>query len=165
LVKALPKLAKAAQSEDLAEALRSHLTETEGHVKRLEKVFGVLGVPAKGKSCKAMKGLVEEGGEAAQEEAGELRDLAIIAGGQRVEHYEISAYGTARTLAERLNLNQAAELLQKTEDEEIAADSKLTEIAMSIYDSSDSEDEEETVGVGTRAGRGHAKSGGRNSSL
>ena len=89
LVKALPKLAKAVESEDLAEALRSHLQETQNHVTRLEEVFGIVGVAPRGKPCKAMKGLVEEGSEAVQEQdKGALRDLAIIAGAQRVEHYE-----------------------------------------------------------------------------
>jgi len=144
LVKALPKLAKAADSEDLAEAIRSHLSETQNQVTRLEEVFGLVGMAAKGKPCKAMKGLIEEGNEAIQEEEkGELRDLAIIAGAQRVEHYEISAYGTLRAIAEQLEMDQAAELLQQTEDEEKQADSKLTEVAMTIYGSSDDEDEEE----------------------
>ncbi|MEO8372498.1 MAG: ferritin-like domain-containing protein [Candidatus Solibacter sp.] len=147
LVKALPKMAKAADNEDLVEAIRSHLTETETHVTRLEEVFGIIGAPAKGKPCKGMKGLLEEGNEAMQEEdKGEMRDLAMIAGAQKVEHYEISAYGTLRTLAEQLDLGDAVELLQQTEDEEKAADSKLTEIAVMIYESAmsaeDDEDEE-----------------------
>src|SRR5579872_4177974 len=135
LVKTLPKLAKAAESEELAEALKSHLEETQNQVSRLEEIFQEVGVPARGKTCKGMKGLLEEGGEAVQEEdEGALRDLAIIAGGQRVEHYEISAYGTARTLAEKIGMNRAAQLLQQTEDEEREADNKLTEVAMSLYD-------------------------------
>jgi ferritin-like metal-binding protein YciE len=174
LVKALPKLAKAADSEDLAEAIRSHLSETQNQVTRLEEVFGLVGMAAKGKPCKAMKGLIEEGNEAIQEEEkGELRDLAIIAGAQRVEHYEISAYGTLRAIAEQLEMDQAAELLQQTEDEEKQADSKLTEVAMTIYGSADDEDEEEddereeetaTAG-GSRAPRGVAsRSGSRKAS-
>ena len=145
LVKALPKLAKAADNEELVEAIRNHLAETEAQVTRLEEVFGILGAPAKGKACKGMKGLLEEGNEAIQEEdKGEMRDLAMIAGAQKVEHYEISAYGTLRTLAEQLDLGDAVELLQQTEDEEKEADSKLTEIAMTIYESaSDAEEDEE----------------------
>src|SRR5712671_4247532 len=144
LVKALPKLAKAAESEDLAEGLRNHLEETQNQVTRLEEVFGIVGVAAKGKPCKGMKGLIEEGNEAVQEEdKGPLRDLAIIAGAQRVEHYEISAYGTARTIAEQLDLNDAVELLQQTEDEEKQADEKLTEVAMSLYESAGEEEENE----------------------
>jgi ferritin-like metal-binding protein YciE len=163
LVKALPKMAKAAESEDLAEGIRSHLEETQNHVTRLEKVFEIAGVPARGKSCKAMKGLLEEGSEAIQEnEAGERRDLALIAGGQRIEHYEISAYGTARTIAEHLGMHDAAELLQETEDEEKAADLKLTDVAGLIYESvteesSGEEEEEETAAVGSRSIRGNGK--------
>jgi ferritin-like metal-binding protein YciE len=149
LVKALPKLAKAAQSEDLAEALRTHLRETEEQVSRLEEVFAAVGVPAKGKPCKAMKGLLEEGNEAIQEgEAGALRDLAIIAGGQRVEHYEMSAYGTARAIAEQLGLNEAIDLLQQTEDEEKQADAKLTQVASMLYESSEGDEEEKTASAG-----------------
>lgn len=161
LVKALPKLAKAAESDDLVESLRSHLEETQNQVARLEEVFGILGMPAKGKPCKAMKGLVEEGSEAVEEnEKGELRDLAIIAGGQRVEHYEISAYGTARTIAEFLEMSDVVDLLQQTENEEKAADSKLTEVAMAIYESSSNEedDEDETVSAGASRSNGKAKS-------
>jgi ferritin-like metal-binding protein YciE len=158
LVRALPKLAKAAESEELSEAIRSHLEETQNHVSRLEEVFGLVGVPAKGKPCKGMKGLIEEGSEAVQEqEKGALRDLAIIAGAQKVEHYEISAYGTARTLAEQLSINQAVELLEQTEGEEKEADEKLTQVAVSLYESVDEDEEEEegeSVSAGTsRSGR------------
>lgn len=169
LVKAIPKMAKAAQSEELADGLRNHLVQTQEHVTRLEEVFGIAGVAAKGKPCKGMKGLIEEGGEALEEEEkGALRDLAIIAAAQRVEHYEISAYGTARTLAEQLGLNDAAELLQQTEDEEKEADSTLTKAAMSLYESSDGEEnqaegenEDEMASVGSsRSGRGSSGSAG-----
>jgi ferritin-like metal-binding protein YciE len=152
LVRALPKLAKAAESEELSEAIRSHLEETQNHVSRLEEVFGLVGVPAKGKPCKGMKGLIEEGSEAVQEqEKGALRDLAIIAGAQKVEHYEISAYGTARTLAEQLSINQAVELLEQTQGEEKEADEKLTQVAVTLYESVD-EDEEEEEGDSVSAG-------------
>jgi ferritin-like metal-binding protein YciE len=152
LVRALPKLAKAAESEELSEAIRSHLEETQNHVSRLEEVFGLVGVPAKGKPCKGMKGLIEEGSEAVQEqEKGALRDLAIIAGAQKVEHYEISAYGTARTLAEQLSINQAVELLEQTQGEEKEADEKLTQVAVTLYESVD-EDEEEEDGDSVSAG-------------
>ncbi len=168
LVKALPKLAKAAQSEDLADALRAHLGETETHVTRLEEIFEMLDMTAKGKACKAMKGLVEEGGEAAKEEKGARRDLAMIAGGQRVEHYEISAYGTARTMAEQLGLGEAAGLLQLTEDEEKKADATLTKIAETLYGSlgDESEDEEELAmaSAGSGSKSGSASKGGRKSS-
>jgi ferritin-like metal-binding protein YciE len=143
LVKALPKLAQAASCGELSEAITSHLTETQTHVSRLEEVFNALGIPSKGKPCKAMKGLLEEGNEAIQEnETGELRDIAIIAGSQRVEHYEISAYGTARTLAEKLELEDVVDLLQQTEEEEKAADEKLTEVAVGIYEKAEESGQE-----------------------
>lgn len=169
LTKALPKLAKASSSPELVEAIRAHLDETQNHVSRLEQVFEAIEVAAKGKPCKAMKGLVEEGSEAIQEnEKGSLRDLAIIAGAQRVEHYEISAYGTARTLAEHLNLEEVIELLQETEDEEKEADSKLTTVAMALYASGDedeAEDEPETVSaVSSRSGTGSKRNGAGKSS-
>ena len=145
LVKALPKFAKAADSDDLSDALTDHLEETKQHVVRVEQIFGLMGVAPKGKPCKGMKGLLEEGSEAAEEDDGELRDLAIIAGAQRVEHYEIAAYGTVRTIAESLGLDDVAELLQQTEDEEAAADEKLSEIAMDIYDSASDEEELDEV--------------------
>jgi ferritin-like metal-binding protein YciE len=146
LVKALPKLAKQCNSEELAEAITEHLQETEEHVTRLEQVFEALGVAAKGKTCKGMKGLIDEGSEQADDdEASVARDLAIIAAAQRVEHYEISAYGTARTMAEQLGNTEAAQLLEETEEEEFAADSKLSELAMELYEQLDQEDSAEEV--------------------
>ncbi|HWE48382.1 MAG TPA: ferritin-like domain-containing protein [Bryobacteraceae bacterium] len=143
LVKTLPKLAKAAESDELAEALRNHQQETQNHVSRLEQAFKAMGVAARGKACKGMKGLIEEGNEAIEEhEKGSLRDLAIIAGCQKVEHYEISAYGTARALAEQLDNDQVVELLQETEEEEKKADETLTECAVAIYETEGEEDEE-----------------------
>ena len=142
IVKTLPKVAKAVDSEELAEALNNHLEETKNHVARLEQVFEIAGETAKGKPCKGMKGLLEEGGEVIEsQDKGPLRDLALIAGCQKVEHYEVSAYGTVRTLAERLEMQDAVQLLQETEDEEAAADEKLTEIATAIYGSEGSEGE------------------------
>jgi len=144
LVKALPKLSKAADSEELADALRNHLAETQTQVSRLEEIFRLVGAPAKGKPCKGMKGLLEEGTEAIQkEDKGSERDLSLIAGCQKVEHYEISAYGTARTLAEQLGLDDAVELLQQTEDEEKQADEKLTEVASSLYQEMDQDEGED----------------------
>jgi ferritin-like metal-binding protein YciE len=143
ITKALPKLAKAAQNEELADALREHLEQTEGHVSRLEQVFEIAGEKAKGKACKGMKGLLEEGSEAVKEEdKGPMRDLAIIAGCQKVEHYEISAYGTIRTLAEHLGMKKAIDLLQQTQNEETEADEKLTGIATDMYTSEFGEEEE-----------------------
>ncbi len=133
LVKALPKMAKAASSDELQQAIQNHLEETKNQVSRLERVFEELDAPAKGKPCKGMKGLVEEGGEVMEEEAEEpLNDLAIIAAAQRVEHYEISAYGTARAIAEKIGQDTVASLLEETEEEEKAADSKLNEIASEL---------------------------------
>jgi ferritin-like metal-binding protein YciE len=134
LVKALPKMAKAADSEDLANGIEEHLEQTKGQVERLEKVFELLETPARGKTCKAMKGLIEEGSEALEEEeAGPRRDLLMIAAAQKVEHYEISGYGTARSMAEHLELEEVAALLQETEEEESAADENLTKVAMMLY--------------------------------
>ncbi len=133
LVKALPKMAEAATSADLKDGFTSHLEETKGHVSRLEQVFESLGATAKGKTCKAMKGLVDEGAEAIDLSAPDpVRDACLIGAAQRVEHYEIAAYGTARALAEALGETQVAELLQTTLDEEKAADENLTTLSESI---------------------------------
>jgi ferritin-like metal-binding protein YciE len=159
LTKALPKIAKAANSDELAEAIRTHLSETQQHVTRLEDVFKLMGAPAKAKTCKAMRGLLEEGDEVIQEHShdGVISDLAIIAAAQKVEHYELSGYGTVRTIAERLGQTKVAKLLQQTEDEEAHADETLTQIAMSLYDSA-GEEEEEAVGISSRTGgNGRAK--------
>ncbi len=131
LVRALPKMAEAASSEDLQQAIQTHLEETKNQVSRLERVFEELDKPAKGKACKAMRGLVEEGGEALDGRS-PLTDLAIIAAAQRVEHYEISAYGTARAIALKLGQETIASLLEETEEEEKAADTKLTDIATGL---------------------------------
>jgi len=143
LTKTLPKLVKAANSKELASAISEHLEQTQNHVIRLEKVFATVDAPAKGKPCKAMKGLIAEGAEAITEHKGEgaLSDLAMIAAAQKVEHYEVSAYGTARTMAERLQNPEAARLLQETEDEERKADETLTKIALSLYESIGDEEE------------------------
>ena len=130
LVKAIPKMAKAASSEELKQALQEHLEVTKGHVARLEEVFESVGVAAKAKTCPGMKGLIEEGEEVIGEDAEEnMMDAAIIGAAQRVEHYEIAAYGTVRTFAEKLGNDQAVELLQQTLDEEKEADEKLSQIS------------------------------------
>jgi len=132
LVKALPKMAKKATDEDLKQAFTTHLEETKGHVERLEEIFEGLGKRASGKTCKAMKGLVEEGEEAMEEDATpEVLDAALIAAAQRVEHYEIAGYGTVRSYAKLLGNNAAAKLLQQTLDEEGNTDKKLTQLAES----------------------------------
>ncbi|HLH01272.1 MAG TPA: ferritin-like domain-containing protein [Bryobacteraceae bacterium] len=132
LTKALPKMAQAANSSQLRNAIEQHLTETQGHVSRLETIFRELGVEPKRETCEAMKGLIEEGEEVLGAKGDpEVKDAAIIAAAQRVEHYEMSGYGSARTFAQRLGLTQAANLLQQTLNEEAAADKKLTTIAES----------------------------------
>lgn len=132
ILKALPKMVDAATSEELAQAFAKHLHETEGHVQRLETIARDLDVSPRGKKCVGMEGLLKEGKEVMQEEAAEwVMDAALIGAAQRVEHYEMAIYGTAREHAFRLGMMQAAELLQQTLDEESAADKKLTEIAES----------------------------------
>ena len=168
IVKALPKMIKAAENADLKEGLTNHLEETKEQVSRLEEAFQALGENAKSKSCKGMRGLLEEGSEVlSEEEPGLMLDLAIIAAAQKVEHYEISAYGTARTIAEKLGNQKVSKLLRKTEDEEKAADSKLNEVALELYDSEEATDEEEdeegqTVGGGARNAAG-GRPGGKSS--
>ena len=135
LVRALPKMAKAASAPELRQALQEHLEVTKGQVQRLEQVFELLGVPAKAKPCAGMKGLIEEGEEVMGEDASEtLMDAAIIGAAQRVEHYEMAAYGTARTFAERLGNEEAAALLEETLNEEKDADEKLTEISEQLLE-------------------------------
>jgi len=130
LVKALPKMAKGAVSESLRTAIEEHLEETKGQVERLEKVFMVVGKTPRAEHCKAMEALIQEGAELL-EEVGEdaVKDAALIGAAQKVEHYEISAYGTARTLAEHLGLDNVVQLLQESLDEEKAADEKLSQLA------------------------------------
>jgi ferritin-like metal-binding protein YciE len=155
LVKAIPKMAKAASSSELEEALKHHLEQTQGQVQRLEQVFEALGTKAKGKTCAGMKGLIEEGQEAIGVEAsGELKDLAIIGAAQRVEHYEIAAYGTARTFAERLGNQDVVDLLQETLDEEKEADEKLSEISGTLLEGVSESEEEEEETAGATIGRG-----------
>jgi ferritin-like metal-binding protein YciE len=126
-------MAKAASSEDLKAGFEEHLKQTEGHVERLEKIFDGLDKSPKGKKCKAMEGLVEEGSEVIKEEmTPEVKDAALIAAGQRVEHYEMAGYGTVRTYAELLDYNDAAELLQATLDEEGDTNKKLMKLAKKL---------------------------------
>ena len=130
LVKALPKMAKKASSATLKKAFTDHLKQTEGHVARLEKIGKELDITLKGKTCAAMKGLVEEGKEVIDEDGDpSIIDAALIGAAQRVEHYEMAAYGTVRAMAAALGHDRVAKLLQQTLDEEGAADKKLTAIA------------------------------------
>lgn len=132
LVKALPKMAKNAQSPDLQKAFQEHLKQTEGHVERIERIFTDLEGSPRGKKCVGMEGLIEEGNEIMQEDAEpDVLDAGLIAAAQKVEHYEIASYGTARAWAERLGYDKAARLLQQTLDEESMANEKLTKIAES----------------------------------
>jgi len=132
LVKALPKVAKTANNADLKSAIEQHLEETKGQVNRLEKVFKVIGEKARGKKCDGMAGLIDEAKEMMEEEAEpDVLDAGIIAGSQKIEHYEIATYGCLCTWAKQLELDEAAELLGLNLEEEKAADAKLTELAES----------------------------------
>ncbi len=133
LLKALPKMAKAASDPQLVKAFNDHLIETTGHVDRLEKIFKNLDASPKGKKCKAMEGLLEEGKDVMTDDADpSVMDAALIAAAQRVEHYEMAGYGCVRTFARLLGDEHAAGLLQKTLDEEGAADKKLTKLAETV---------------------------------
>jgi ferritin-like metal-binding protein YciE len=133
LLKALPKMAKAASNPELKDAFTSHLEETKVHVERLEQVADILGSTPRGKSCKAMKGLVEEGEETIKEEGDpNVLDLALITAAQKVEHYEIAGYGSARSLAKSLGLADVVSLIEETLGEEGDADRKLTGIAQTV---------------------------------
>ena len=132
ITEALPKMEKAATSPDLKAAFRKHLGETEGQVQRLEQVFKALGETAKAKTCKAMKGLIAEGEESIKEDAeAEVRDAALIASAQRVEHYEIAGYGTVRAYAKLLKQDECVRLIEQTLAEEKATDEALTRLAVS----------------------------------
>jgi len=132
IVAALPRMAKAAETPELKKAFTNHLRETEGHVNRLEQIFKELGQTVRGKKCKGMEGLLEEGKEILEEEGQPaVIDAALISAAQRVEHYEIAAYGCLRTYAQLLGYSQAEKLLQQTLEEEEAADKKLTQIGES----------------------------------
>jgi ferritin-like metal-binding protein YciE len=132
LLKALPKMAKKASASGLKKGFEKHLKQTEGHVSRLEEIAKMWEFKPSGKKCKAMEGLLEEGKEVLEEDGNEsVIDAALIAAAQRVEHYEISAYGSARALAERLGCTETAELLQSTLDEEEETDKLLSQISES----------------------------------
>lgn len=133
LVKALPKMVKAATAKSLKNGFQKHLQETKIHVARLKEIFSAMGVSPGSKKCKAMEGLISEGQEIIEEDAEpEVRDAALIAAAQRVEHYEMAGYGCVRTYAELLGEKGAAKILQKTLNEEGATDKKLTQLASRI---------------------------------
>jgi ferritin-like metal-binding protein YciE len=163
LVKALPKMAKAATSDDLRTGFEEHLEQTRGHVQRLEQIFKALGEKPTGKKCKGMEGLVAEGQEMMDEDfEDDLMDAALISAAQRVEHYEIAAYGTVRTYAELLGEDQAVTLLEQTLEEEKETDQKLSDLASDINvkalgdasekdSSSEESDEEEPTPIRKKA--------------
>lgn len=131
ITRALPKMAKAADAPELQQAFAKHLKETQGQIQRLERIFQELGQAVRGKKCKGMEGLLEEGKEKMEEDEGPLLDAALIASAQKVEHYEIAAYGCLRTYAELLGFSEAERLLQQTLEEEERTDKTLTELGES----------------------------------
>jgi ferritin-like metal-binding protein YciE len=146
ILKALPRMAKAADSGELRQAFAKHLKETEGQVDRLERILRDLGQPVRGKQCKGMEGILEEGKEKLQSDGeGPVLDAALIASAQKVEHYEIATYGCLCTYARLLGHTEAAELLEQTLAEEEAADKKLTELGESGIN-------EAAVAVGSKSG-------------
>jgi ferritin-like metal-binding protein YciE len=157
LIKALPKMAKAATSDELREGFEEHLEQTKGHVQRLEQIFSALGEKPTGKKCKGMEGLVAEGKEmiAEDELEGEALDAGLISAAQRVEHYEIAAYGCVRTYANILGEKKAVSLLEETLEEEKETDQKLTELAeqINVEAAGSSEEEEEDKDDGEKENR------------
>jgi ferritin-like metal-binding protein YciE len=148
VLKALPKMAKNATNEDLSAAFTAHAEETETQIERLEQMFEAMGLPAKGKKCPAIDGILEEGKEIMEEFADDAAlDAGLVAAAQKVEHYEIASYGSMVAWAEQLGLDDVLSLLNETLEEEKATDEKLSEIAESVVnieaDEDDSEDEEE----------------------
>lgn len=145
LLKALPKMAKKASAPQLRQAFTDHLEQTKGHVDRLDQIFQKMGEKPTGKTCKAMKGLVEEGKEVIEEDGDEfVLDAALIGAAQRVEHYEIAGYGVVRTFASLLGENDAMDLLQRTLNEEGETDKKLTRLAETVINVEAKTAEEET---------------------
>jgi ferritin-like metal-binding protein YciE len=143
LTKAIPKMAKGSNNEELSSAFEAHLKETENQVKRLEKVAEFLGTEPTGKKCKGMEGVIEEGSEALDEDGNEsVLDLGIIGAGSRVEHYEIAGYTTAISLATKLGEDEVVKLLSESLKEEQAAEDKLRAIADTIIDSAPTDEEE-----------------------
>lgn len=146
ILRALPKMIKAASHPELQSAFEEHLEQTEGQVERLDQVFKLLGVPAKGKKCEGMAGLLEEGKKTMEEDAlPSVMDAALIAAAQKVEHYEIASYGCLCTYAEMLGYDQVHDLLGQTLDEEEATDEKLSALAENVInvDAEEGEDAEE----------------------
>ena len=165
MTKALPKLAKAASSPKLQAAFRKHLSQTETHVDRLERIFKLLDKPARGKKCPGMVGLIEEGSELMHEDGTEATmDAGLIGAAQKVEHYEIAAYGTLVTYAQILGLGEAEKLLKQTLGEEKQTDEELTQIARAINFQSEQEPDEGENGApktGRRQAGARSESNGR----
>jgi len=169
LLKALPKMAKAASNDELRTAFTDHAEETKGQLERLEQVFEALGKPAKGKKCPAIDGILEEGNEIMDEFADDAAlDAGLVAAGQKAEHYEIASYGSMCAWAEQLGLDEVAALLNETLEEEKGADEKLTEIAESVVnieaEEGDEEDEEELVDAGGGSSRNSKANASNNKS-
>jgi ferritin-like metal-binding protein YciE len=144
LTKAIPKMVKKATATELIDALENHLEETESQVEKVEQVFEIIGKKAVAKKCEAMNGLIKEAEEIMKEtEDGAMRDAGIIAAAQKVEHYEIATYGTLRTFAQTLGLDDAAGILEEILDEEKSADEKLTDVAVSTINMHAAEEMEE----------------------
>jgi ferritin-like metal-binding protein YciE len=145
IIKALPKMIKNANSDELRSAFEEHLEQTKGHVDRLDQIFGDLNASPRGKKCKGMEGLIEEAKEFLEEDVeGEVLDAGLISEAQRIEHYEIAAYGTVRTYAELLGMEGTANLLQQTLDEEKETDRKLTSIAERVnVEAAETEEEDQ----------------------
>ena len=178
ILRALPKMAKAAESDELQTAFNTHLKETERQVSRLEQVFRSIGETPRGKKCDGIMGIVEEGNHAIEELEGPVLDAALIAGAQKVEHYEIASYGTLAYFAELLGHGRAKDLLGETLEEEKATDKKLTQLAKSDVNreallggnGEEMSDEDEMPGMmlnaasGSRMGNGGgSRSAGRSS--
>ena len=161
LTKALPKMAKNATSEELKQAFEEHLSQTEQHVERLEQAFEQLDIPARAKKCEGMKGLIAEGQEMMSEADDDAtRDAVMIASAQKIEHYEIASYGSARTWANQLGKSEVASLLEETLEEEKETDQRLTTIAESMVNPQaaqrEHDEEEESSGGGRSAARARA---------
>jgi ferritin-like metal-binding protein YciE len=163
LIKALPKMAKAANSDELRKGFEGHLEQTRGHATRLEKILSALGEPVKSKKCKGMAGIVAEGGEMLSEDfEGALMDAALISAAQRVEHYEIAAYGAVHAYAELMGESEAASLLRQTLDEEKETDQKLTELSEQINSEAFDGGSDAEEGEGSRRRHKTAKAGSAN---
>jgi ferritin-like metal-binding protein YciE len=156
LVKALPKIAKSVESEELSDAITNHLEETKNHVARLEQIFESLSANPKGKKCVGMQGIIEEGSETIDEFEGSVLDAGIISAAQRVEHYEIAAYGSVCTYAELLERSEDLGLLKETLQEEKAADEKLTQLSETVNQSALQGSEREGSEQGARSTKQHS---------